>query len=93
MKADQKVAQPGSPDRKVVFPVELAGLEESRSPACPQMVLWGVSCLHCPLLLCTVLGLVTCLTSHTFLLSCLSPEPLCSAGSISLGIVHSLLKS
>lgn len=65
MKTDQKVAQPGSPGRKVVFPVELAGLEESRSPVCPQMVLWGVSCLHCPLLLCSVLGLVTCFAVET----------------------------
>lgn len=62
MKTDQKVAQPGSPGRKVVFPVELAGLEESRSPA---VVLWGVSFLLCPLLICTVLGLVTCFAVET----------------------------
>lgn len=84
MKTDQKVAQPGSPGRKVVFPVELAGLEESGSPVCLQMVLWGVSCLLCPLLLRTVLGLVTCFAVETltlflslaFLLSsCVVQEP------------------
>lgn len=65
MKTNQKVGQPGSPGRKVVFPVELASLEESRSPVCLQMVLWGVSCLLCPLLLHTVLDLVTCFALET----------------------------